>query len=186
MAEDFAQITRRPALINVHSSAGLGNAVDTPIEGACPRSRRWGACPPRGHGMPMHARSSPWNPPRSVNRLAPSRGGLSKHDPPLRPRLLDLRQRGDCTCGRTSGLSIKPFVTHSSRHTARTPTSGANSLAVALPERLLSHDPPDQPTNLRADGCERDRRESSSPSPDPAASRPPADRPPRQTGSPHQ
>src|ERR1700731_1592377 len=27
MADAFAQVTRRPALVNVHSSAGLGNAV---------------------------------------------------------------------------------------------------------------------------------------------------------------
>ncbi|MFF2808121.1 thiamine pyrophosphate-binding protein [Streptomyces sp. NPDC058000] len=27
MADTFAQVTRRPALVNVHSSAGLGNAV---------------------------------------------------------------------------------------------------------------------------------------------------------------
>lgn len=27
MADAFAQVTRRPALVNVHSSAGVGNAV---------------------------------------------------------------------------------------------------------------------------------------------------------------
>ncbi len=27
MADAFAQVTRRPALVNLHSSAGLGNAM---------------------------------------------------------------------------------------------------------------------------------------------------------------
>src|ERR1700734_1974593 len=31
MADAFAQVTRRPALVNVHSSAGLGNAMGDPV-----------------------------------------------------------------------------------------------------------------------------------------------------------
>src|SRR2546430_12849054 len=31
MADAFAQVTRRPALVNLHSSAGLGNALRHPI-----------------------------------------------------------------------------------------------------------------------------------------------------------
>jgi benzoylformate decarboxylase len=30
MADAFAQVTRRPALVNLHSSAGLGNALGNP------------------------------------------------------------------------------------------------------------------------------------------------------------
>ena len=64
MADAFAQVTRRPALVNLHSSAGVGNATGEPGRGlprkhpadrhlgtAAPRAGDRGAVPgqPRGH-----------------------------------------------------------------------------------------------------------------------------------------